>query len=124
MLQQPQSWPNPLLSRVQDHHTRWLACLQNTSLSSLDAALGFIHSCDGIEAALVGVLTTKELLEILKAQEKAQTMNFLLICLLIGLGIMNQILTRVNGQPGLDYWLNKIHLNTLFAFLAKNRLFL
>lgn len=76
LLQQPQSWPNHFSQEFIDHHARWLACLQNTSLSSLDAALGFIHSCDGIEAALIGVLTTKELLEILKAWEKAQTMNF------------------------------------------------
>jgi hypothetical protein len=44
-------------------------------LSLLDAALTFARSCDCLEAVLVGVLSAKELVELLAAWSGADTVS-------------------------------------------------
>ena len=67
LLQQPKQWPNHLSLAFKFHHARWLKQLQQEKMTALAGALGFVQACKGIEAVLVGVLSTKELQEILQA---------------------------------------------------------
>ena len=67
LLQTPDQWPNHLSAEFRDHHTRWLNSLAEDGHSPLAGALSFARSCKGVEAVLVGVLTSKELTQIVQA---------------------------------------------------------
>ena len=72
LLQSPQHWPNHLTTAFRDHHTRWLDHLHHEGISPLAAALSFIRSHEELEAALVGVVSKKELTQILGAWNQAK----------------------------------------------------
>ena len=67
MLQSPQHWPNHLSPAFRAHHARWLEELRKDGLSPLSCALGFVRACEGVEGVLIGVLSTQELDQILRA---------------------------------------------------------
>ena len=67
LLQPPQDWPAHLKPAFREHHDRWLKHLHQRKLSPLAGALGFIRSCEGVEAVLCGVVSRQELAEVLQA---------------------------------------------------------
>ena len=73
MLQSPHQWPVHLSVAFRDHHARWLDCLHQQDLSPLSGALGFVRACEGVDAVLVGVLSSKELAEVLNAWRQIET---------------------------------------------------
>lgn len=72
LLQSPSLWPSHLSPTFRDHHARWLESLYQHGSSPLAASLGFVRDLKGIEAALVGVLSSQELDQILQAWNQTQ----------------------------------------------------
>tara|TARA_B100000674_G_C37928690_1_gene956843 strand:- start:674 stop:1552 length:879 start_codon:yes stop_codon:yes gene_type:complete len=72
LLQSPEHWPNHLTTAFRDHHTQWLDHLHNEGMTPLEASLGFIRAHEELEAGLVGVVSKKELSQILKAWDQAK----------------------------------------------------
>ena len=67
MVQPIQNWPDHLSLPFRAHHARWFDYLQKNGLSPLAGALGFVRSCEAVEAVLIGVNSEKELKEVLEA---------------------------------------------------------
>jgi aryl-alcohol dehydrogenase-like predicted oxidoreductase len=67
LLQSPEHWPAHLSPAFRYHHARWLEQLHQEGVSPLDGALGFVRGCEGIEAVLCGVVSRKELVEVLES---------------------------------------------------------
>lgn len=72
MLQLTQHWPEHLSATFRLHHERWLEHLHHAGLSPLAAALGYVRVCEGIEAVLVGVLSARELAQLLQAWSQVE----------------------------------------------------
>lgn len=72
LLQSPHQWPDHLSTAFRDHHARWLEHLHQEGLSPLAGALGFVRACNGVEAALVGVVSGQELAQVLQAWSQAE----------------------------------------------------
>lgn len=72
LLQSPQHWPDHLSPAFREHHAQWHAHLHRLGVSPLAGALGFIRSCKGIEAVLVGVVSVQELTQVLQAWSQAE----------------------------------------------------
>ena len=70
LLQPSQSWPRHLSDSFVDHHDEWLKEVRQQDLTPLAAALGFMSTCEELEAFLVGVQTLDELIEILQTWNK------------------------------------------------------
>ncbi len=66
VLQAPQYWPDHLSPAFKHHHTKWIDHITALGLSPLKAALSYVTSCKYIEAVLVGVLSQRELLEVIQ----------------------------------------------------------
>ena len=66
LLQSPLDWPDHLSSAFRSHHARWIQQLEQEGLSPLSGALGFVRACEGIEAVLVGVISSTELSQVLQ----------------------------------------------------------
>jgi aryl-alcohol dehydrogenase-like predicted oxidoreductase len=64
LLKPADQWPLFLSPDFREHHRKLMQHLTERGLSLLDAALAFAHSCDGLEAVLVGVLSAEELAEL------------------------------------------------------------
>ena len=75
LLQLPQAWPHHLSPEFFEHHDRWLEYLNTQGLSPLAGALGFVRSCEGIEAVLVGVLSGSELSQVCTAWTQASMIS-------------------------------------------------
>lgn len=73
LLQTPQYWPDHLSSAFREHHAQWHEHLHRLGVSPLAGALGFIRSCEGVEAVLVGVVSGLELAQVLQAWSQADT---------------------------------------------------
>lgn len=67
LLQPPEEWPAHLSKAFRNHHARWLKQLHQEGVSPLTGALGFVRDCEGVEAVLCGVVSRKELVEILES---------------------------------------------------------
>jgi aryl-alcohol dehydrogenase-like predicted oxidoreductase len=67
ILKSADQWPLFLSPGFRQHHRQLIRHLAERGLSLLHAALAFAHSCDGLEAVLVGVLSAEELAELLAA---------------------------------------------------------
>ena len=65
LLKPADQWPLFLSPDFREHHRQLMEHLTKRGLSLLEAALAFARNCDGLEAVLVGVLTTEELSELL-----------------------------------------------------------
>ena len=72
LLQSPEHWPSHLTTAFRDHHTQWLDHLHHEGMTPLEASLGFIRAHEGLEAGLVGVVSKKELSQILEAWDQAK----------------------------------------------------
>lgn len=72
LLQQPANWPTHLSAAFRDHHAQWHEHLHSGGVSPLAGALGFIRSCEGVEAVLVGVVSVQELAQVLLAWSQAE----------------------------------------------------
>ena len=66
LLQAPEHWPAHLSPAFRDHHARWLEHLHQEGVSPLAGALGFVRGCEAVEAVLCGVVSRKELVEVLE----------------------------------------------------------
>jgi aryl-alcohol dehydrogenase-like predicted oxidoreductase len=71
LLQSPHHWPDHLSPAFRDHHARWLGHLHKGGLSPVAGALGFVRACEGLEAVLVGVVSARELAQVLQAWNQA-----------------------------------------------------
>ena len=71
LLQSPHHWPDHLSPVFRDHHARWLEHLHQEGLSPLAGALGFVRASEGVEAVLVGVVSSQELDQVLRAWSQA-----------------------------------------------------
>ena len=60
-------WPKFLSDEFLLHHSTFMQSLASLQLSPLELALGFVRSCHDVEAVLVGVLSSDELLEVISA---------------------------------------------------------
>lgn len=67
LLQSPEHWPAHLSPAFRNHHARWLEHLHQEGVSPLAGALGFVRDCEGVEAVLCGVVSQKELAEVLES---------------------------------------------------------
>lgn len=67
LLQESQHWPTHITNGFKKHHTKWLEYLRQKGWSPLECALNFVRSIEGVEACLVGVLSKKELEQIIHA---------------------------------------------------------
>lgn len=67
LLQSPENWPTHLSPAFRKHHARWMEHLHQKGVSLLDGALGFVRGCECVEAVLCGVVTRKELVEVLES---------------------------------------------------------
>ena len=67
LLQSTNQWPAHLSDSFRCHHERWLEYLRQKRLSPLAGALGFIRDYLDVEAALCGVVSSRELSEVLQA---------------------------------------------------------
>lgn len=67
LLQSPEHWPDHLSPAFRNHHARWLEHLHQEGVSPLAGALGFVRDCEGVEAVLCGVVSRKELVEVLES---------------------------------------------------------
>jgi aryl-alcohol dehydrogenase-like predicted oxidoreductase len=67
LLRPAHQWPSFLSPDFRQHHRQLIQHLAERGLSLLDAALAFAHSCDALEAVLVGVQSAAELAELLAA---------------------------------------------------------
>lgn len=67
LLQPSVYWPEFLSSSFHIHHSKLQNYLHGRGLTFLEAAFTFARSCQSVEALLVGVLTSDQLKEILKA---------------------------------------------------------
>ena len=65
LLLPPQHWPDHLSPEFRHHHARWFEYLLHSGQSPMSGALGFVHACQGVEAVLCGVLSVRELSEVL-----------------------------------------------------------
>ena len=72
ILQSSQYWPDHLSAAFRVHHDLWREHLRRSGLSPLAAALGFVHACEGVEAVLVGVLSVKELAQLVQAWRQVE----------------------------------------------------
>jgi len=72
LLQSPHHWPDHLSSAFRDHHARWLGHLHKGGLSPMAGALGSVRACEGLEAVLVGVVSARELAQVLQAWSQAE----------------------------------------------------
>jgi aryl-alcohol dehydrogenase-like predicted oxidoreductase len=66
LLQPPEHWPAHLSSAFRNHHARWMEHLHQLGVSPLGGALGCVRACEGVEAVLCGVVSRKELAQILE----------------------------------------------------------
>jgi aryl-alcohol dehydrogenase-like predicted oxidoreductase len=73
LLQSLQHWPDHLSPAFRKHHGQWHEHLHRLGVSPLAGALGFIRSCEGVEAALIGVVSVQELTEVLQIWSQAET---------------------------------------------------
>ena len=73
LLKPADQWPSFFSIGFRQHHLQLMRHLKENSLTLLDAALSFLHSCAGLEAAVVGVLSVAEFAELLNSWESAQT---------------------------------------------------
>ena len=76
LLQAPEQWPSFLSPPFQCHHRRLISFLAQRNLTLLDAALIFARSCEGLEAALIGVLSVEEMYEVLQSWQQPHTAEF------------------------------------------------
>ena len=67
LLQTPEHWPVHLSQAFRNHHARWMERLDQKGVSPLAGALGFVRGCEGVEAVLCGVVSRKELVEVLES---------------------------------------------------------
>ena len=67
LLQSPEHWPTHLSTAFRKHHAQWMEHLDKKGVSPLAGALGFVRDCDGVEAVLCGVLSRKELVEVVES---------------------------------------------------------
>ena len=67
LLQPAEYWPSHLSPAFCDHHARWMEHLNQVGVSPLAGALGFVRGCEGVEAVLCGVVSRKELVEVLES---------------------------------------------------------
>lgn len=67
LLQASEYWPIHITASFKKHHTKWQAYLRQKGWSPLEYALSFVRSIEGLEACLVGVLSQKELEQIIHA---------------------------------------------------------
>lgn len=73
VLQEPEQWPAHLSVAFRDHHAQWLDRLHQEGVSPLAGALGFIRSCEGVEAVLFGVVSGQELTQVLQSWSQTET---------------------------------------------------
>jgi len=76
LLQAPERWPSFLSTPFQDHHRRLTSFLAESNMSLLQAALNFARTCEDIEAALVGVLSLKEMNQVLQSWQQPHSLEF------------------------------------------------
>lgn len=67
LLQSPEHWPAHLSPAFRNHHARWMERLGLKGVSPLTGALGFVRGCEDVEAVLCGVVSRKELVEVLES---------------------------------------------------------
>lgn len=67
LLKSPSDWPAYLSPAFRNHHARWLKQLDRDGVPPLAGALDFVRGCEGVEAVLCGVLSQKELVEIVES---------------------------------------------------------
>ena len=67
LLQTPEHWQVHLSQAFRNHHARWMKRLDQKGVSPLAGALGFVRGCEGVEAVLCGVVSRKELVEVLES---------------------------------------------------------
>lgn len=72
LLQAPEHWPALLSPAFRSHHARWLESLHQVGVAPLAGALGFVRGCEGVEAVLCGVVSRKELVEVLESWSHPQ----------------------------------------------------
>ena len=72
LLQTPEKWPPHISAPFREHHTQWLERLQQKGMCPLTGCLNFVHSLEGIEAILFGVVSCRELDQVLRAWEKVR----------------------------------------------------
>ena len=75
LLKSDLKWPLNLSFEFRKHHRKWLENLRQHGSTPIEGALRFIKQCQGIEAVLVGVLSTDELREVLQVWEKTQDLS-------------------------------------------------
>ena len=73
LLQAPDHWPAHLSAPFRNHHLQWLEHLHQEGLSPLAGSLGFVRTCEGVEAVLVGVLSCQELVQVLHSWSQVET---------------------------------------------------
>jgi len=77
LLRPTHCWPQHLSPEFKHHHSRWLELLKQSGYSPLSAALGFVRACQGVEAVLCGVLSERELSDVLFSWNQEHTSGFL-----------------------------------------------
>ena len=75
ILQPRDSWPIYISENFKAQHHKWQRQLSQENITPLAGALAFVQGCPGIEAVLVGVLSTKELQQVLRGWRQAMTIN-------------------------------------------------
>ncbi len=76
ILKDSDTWPLFLSTPFKEHHRKFKDSLHQYELTLMQAALGFARSCESLEAVLVGVLSVKEMREVLQAWQKPSPLEF------------------------------------------------
>lgn len=69
-------WPKFISSEFRIHHAKFEAHLAKQGLSLLDGSLAFARSCKLLEAVLIGVLSLRELNEIIESWKSSNICGF------------------------------------------------
>ena len=67
LLQPPQHWPDHLSAAFRQHHVRWMQFLHQKGVTPLVGALDFVRGCEGVEAVLCGVVSRRQLVEVMES---------------------------------------------------------
>lgn len=75
LVQPVDHWPACLSTSFREHHQKLTAYLRDRGMSLLDAAIGFVRSCEYLETVLIGVQSHKELEQLLHSWNNATSLN-------------------------------------------------